>query len=345
MKNEPHLIITETPSTRNSIIDSMKGLAIIFVVWGHSIQFVKKDSLNFFDNPLFITIYSFHMPFFMLLSGYLFYFSLKRKASSIIKRKFMQLIIPSIAWFIAESIFVGRDINLINIRYGAIYAFWFLSALFAVSIVYTICHSISKQYSVVLYLLIFSISLAYGDDWNMDKIKFMAPYFIAGISAHRILDFASRNRHKIGVLAVLTWIGMLLLWNREYYIYISKMTYENVDFWHQSFIIIFRYFIGFAGSISLIYAYTFLSTKNNLFIRATSFVGTYTFPIYIISSFIFYRIEAYVNINNLCENPLIYNLIITPSFVFLIVTTCIIVARLLKTNKYTSHILLGGRKI
>ncbi|RZN54921.1 hypothetical protein D9736_04020 [Escherichia sp. E10V10] len=74
MKNESHLIITETPSTRNSIIDSMKGLAIIFVVWGHSIQFVKKDSLNFFDNPLFITIYSFHMPFFMLLSGYLFYF-------------------------------------------------------------------------------------------------------------------------------------------------------------------------------------------------------------------------------------------------------------------------------
>lgn len=63
-------------SKRNSYLDIAKSLGIILVVIGHCIQY-GSGSLYFekelyFYNILFKFIYSFHMPLFMLISGYLF---------------------------------------------------------------------------------------------------------------------------------------------------------------------------------------------------------------------------------------------------------------------------------
>lgn len=54
--------------------DIIKGIAIILVVLGHCIQFGSAFSTNllFFKSSIFIAIYSFHMPLFMLISGYFF---------------------------------------------------------------------------------------------------------------------------------------------------------------------------------------------------------------------------------------------------------------------------------
>ena len=57
-------------------IDAIKAFAIFCVVLGHCIQygsgiFYLKDEI-YFENWLFKIIYSFHMPLFMLISGYLF---------------------------------------------------------------------------------------------------------------------------------------------------------------------------------------------------------------------------------------------------------------------------------
>ena len=61
---------------RSVYIDSLKAFAIITVIVGHCIQYGSGlKYLNerlFFSNPIFKFIYSFHMPLFMLLSGYLF---------------------------------------------------------------------------------------------------------------------------------------------------------------------------------------------------------------------------------------------------------------------------------
>ncbi len=58
---------------RNATLDCVKGLAIFLVVWGHCIQFLFSDvSQSYFQNPVFKFIYTFHMPLFMAVSGYLF---------------------------------------------------------------------------------------------------------------------------------------------------------------------------------------------------------------------------------------------------------------------------------
>ncbi|MDE5968902.1 MAG: acyltransferase family protein [Muribaculaceae bacterium] len=64
-------VINQTEPSRNRVVwlDILKCMAIFLVLWGHSIQYLRSDSP--FDDPVFRFIYSFHMPLFMALSGFL----------------------------------------------------------------------------------------------------------------------------------------------------------------------------------------------------------------------------------------------------------------------------------
>lgn len=55
---------------RNAYIDKIRGFAIILVVLEHAIHHTYE---NFDSNYLFALIYSFHMPPFMFISGYVTY--------------------------------------------------------------------------------------------------------------------------------------------------------------------------------------------------------------------------------------------------------------------------------
>ena len=61
--------LVDYQSNRDSRLDSLKGFLIILVVLGHMLE-------PYFDTPvniiLYVMIYSFHMPLFILLSGYFF---------------------------------------------------------------------------------------------------------------------------------------------------------------------------------------------------------------------------------------------------------------------------------
>ena len=56
---------------RIEYIDFIKGICIFIVVWGHSIQNMG-DGNDFWTNPVHEFICSFHMPIFMLVSGFFF---------------------------------------------------------------------------------------------------------------------------------------------------------------------------------------------------------------------------------------------------------------------------------
>lgn len=56
-------------SSRIEYIDRLKGLAILAVVMGHIIYFVFHLS----DDPVWGYIYSFHVPLFIFLSGYVIF--------------------------------------------------------------------------------------------------------------------------------------------------------------------------------------------------------------------------------------------------------------------------------
>ena len=66
---------------RNPLIDVLKGFTIILVVIGHACQWFSGDDRS---QPLYTTIYAFHMPLFMFLSGYVSFN--KRGEMNLLKR-------------------------------------------------------------------------------------------------------------------------------------------------------------------------------------------------------------------------------------------------------------------
>ena len=123
--------------TRNVYIDIVKAVAIILVVFGHCIQYGSGSeflsSTAFFENKVFIFIYSFHMPLFMLVSGYLFAYSLKDINSTdglkrTIIKKVKQLIIPLFSWsFVSLALAIAKLV--INGNTATVSIIWLLKTL------------------------------------------------------------------------------------------------------------------------------------------------------------------------------------------------------------------------
>ena len=56
---------------RNENIDIIKGIAVILMVYGHCLQYGVNGKIDYFNMLCFKIIYSFHMPLFTIVSGYL----------------------------------------------------------------------------------------------------------------------------------------------------------------------------------------------------------------------------------------------------------------------------------
>ena len=97
--------------SRMEYIDFTKLFAIYCVLWGHSLQYMSAN--DFINNNVASFIYSFHMPLFMVLSGYFFSSSLKLNFVSLIIKKVRQLIVPFLSWTIfVELIYsIGKVYN------------------------------------------------------------------------------------------------------------------------------------------------------------------------------------------------------------------------------------------
>lgn len=119
-----------TEPLRSAQIDNLKGLAIILVVFGHAIQ---NSTPSFDQNIIFNYIYSFHMPLFMFLSGYVLY-----GKNISLKNKFKSLVIPFISWYMltyAINLLRGFQVDgfpqhMIKLLKYPDNGLWFLLALF-----------------------------------------------------------------------------------------------------------------------------------------------------------------------------------------------------------------------
>lgn len=68
----------EIVKKRIVFLDVLKAIAIFLVVWGHSMQNFTTDKLYWEYDACIQVIYSFHMPLFMMISGFFSASLLKR---------------------------------------------------------------------------------------------------------------------------------------------------------------------------------------------------------------------------------------------------------------------------
>lgn len=187
-------------SQRSFEIDFIKAFAICLVVLGHSIQLFNgteyRMTQSFYNNLIYKIIYSFHMPLFMLVSGYLYYYGESKYIHNLKNNiiKIMSYLIPIVTFAsikTAVNLFTGYDdrqhilfVILKEEAYNILHTLWFLWAIiYSIIILEVIRHlinGVSKQYKwkwLALLLVILMIIFLFTPDVLMGNVyKFTIPF-------------------------------------------------------------------------------------------------------------------------------------------------------------------------
>ena len=159
-------------------LDSLKGFAIFLVVVGHVVLgYIKADIFPQFYNELqyiYDIIYSFHMPLFFLISGYLYKFTWSKNNTGVLKKignKFfnmvpLYLVFSLVFWLfkyyatLYSNIQMSEHFNFIDLMhiYIAPLAYlWFLYVLICLFIIIPLLESFIKPVLVFLVLFLLYI--------------------------------------------------------------------------------------------------------------------------------------------------------------------------------------------
>ena len=176
---------------RISWVDNAKALGIIAVFYGHIVNNI------FFISPIpaaglqYKLIYSFHIPLFFLLSGYLMKDTQRRKFSLFMKNKFMTRIVPFFFFniLIMPCYFINAKIShqSIDVRIflqGSLdllagWPFsnpvtWFLACLFSVEVINYLLYPVLRRSRIVLCM---AMVLFYIMGWSFSyKANFINQY-------------------------------------------------------------------------------------------------------------------------------------------------------------------------
>lgn len=234
-------------NSRNHFLDMAKGVAIILVVIGHTIQYRNPD----FDNQLwFRVIYSFHMPLFIFLSGAVasLWFNpeafaqkpllINLKALSIRTYKaFTRLVIPFVCWgliaaFIqkTEQPFISILVNLFRRPDTGL---WFLICIFYCIFLLNVFQAIfccfqsllskigrplpfkfsSNLVQILLFTFIWLLiqgRLGNGSGFYSAKTNFI--YFLLGLIFFKFLMEHLKTYVYLGALLLFIWLAPL--WHR-----------------------------------------------------------------------------------------------------------------------------------
>lgn len=309
--------------TRNPYPDIIKGIAIVFVVLGHAIQYVESGghfaSSEYFNNWIFKFIYSFHMPLFMLVSGYFFANTIEKYSTrKLIISRLKSLLIPILVWGlipfafkVIKAITLHNTIGINVVKWyvsSVVYNLWFLWAILFCSAVVLIIHCLFKD-SIIAYLILFVAMPFIPDILHLQLYKYMYPYFVAAYLWNRYDVFSKIKEifyaHKClaVIFALIVYIPLLALYNRSSYIYTTGISIYGSAGLMQIVTDIYRWIIGFAGS-ALILMLVYLFCNNNSCVKlknVIAYIGKNSLGIYIISglyfSYIALRITSHFTFN------------------------------------------------
>ena len=185
--NENLILNSSEEITEREFIDISRGILIILVVCGHFLQIIHKIIISSSSNLIFLPvieavilyIYSFHMPCFIFISGYL--------SKNVEKRRnlaFQQLLIP---FLLFQIIFYLLGVVLKNNDRYVVYLFtpyfglWYLWALF---IWRYFLPDIIKIKHCIIFLIFFNIAgnslLGMGKELSMDRVFGFFLFFYIG---------------------------------------------------------------------------------------------------------------------------------------------------------------------
>ncbi|MFC9845159.1 acyltransferase family protein [Streptomyces sp. NPDC060223] len=172
---------TRPAKQRDAFFDNAKYLAIVLVAVGHAWEPVKGQSRGL--EALYTVVYAFHMPAFILISGY-FSRSFDMRADRL-KRLVTGVAVPYIVFELAYSLFArwadhdpGQAISLLD----PLYLTWFLAALFVWRLTTPLWKLVRWPLPLaVVIAMLASVSPEIGDDLDLQRVLQFLPFFVLGL--------------------------------------------------------------------------------------------------------------------------------------------------------------------
>lgn len=181
----------------------LQGFSMLLVVIGHvDLTNIPCDPNTPIASAIHKCIYSFHMPLFMFISGWLFYYTCIRKDKGygdVVKSKLKRLGIPFFAFTLSATVFkfafpslMHRQVTaqeltdtFILFRSNPLGEMWFIVVLFELMLLYPVYKLIvvNRLFAIIGLVVAFVIntytpSISY---FNMGKVTYMLPFFVTGI--------------------------------------------------------------------------------------------------------------------------------------------------------------------
>lgn len=222
---------------RDAFWDSIKFVLIFFVVYGHMIETYAPD--NSFNRAMYNFIYTFHMPFFMYVSG--LFSQIKNRVKY---RHGILIILETFMVFqlirCIKPIFIGGSFHL---DYHLLYpkgTLWYLAYLAIYRLfIYLMPKHCLNNYSRTILFTSFIIAVLWGfiPHGIFEKLLSFFPYFIMGYYSHRINIKEKIKKVPIfisllGIITIFITIYFTINFNIGYIIY-----YETSYYWTDPVII------------------------------------------------------------------------------------------------------------
>ncbi|WP_165503733.1 acyltransferase family protein [Pedobacter hiemivivus] len=337
----------KTEEKRDASIDALRGLAILLVVFGHSLQYSNTD---FDNNILFRIIYSFHMPLFMFISGYVTFFGQDKIVPGFKKRAIL-LLFPFFSWavvtFFVNAVMEDRlswhqaEIFFNNlIKSPDNNGLWFLWVIFLISgivVLLKICKIKLEIGLAVLWVLL-----------NFDLIKWPEANFLGiGLLNYHLLYFLmgflfckTRNQYKKVYTIFLYFCAVIFPFSIAYWhrttppFFISELNLSagtTTDIW-----LAYKYFCGITGTGFAIIVISCLNKLAPTISEKLKKIGLITLEIYAIHYYFLMIMLAVFTVQE-------YSLRVLLVFSFTFLSSMLIIS-IMKKSPLTSLVFFGQTK-
>ena len=185
---------------RESFFDNAKFLAIVLVVLGHAWEPLIDDSRA--ARALYLFVYAFHMPAFIIVSGY-FSRSFDGRADRL-QRLITGVVVPYIVFETAYSLFkryIGGDADHPVSLLDPWYLTWFLIALTIWRLTAPIWRIVRWPLPLALAIAALAGTSAIGDDLDLQRVLQFLPFFVLGLHL-RPEHFALVRSWRVRLLAL-----------------------------------------------------------------------------------------------------------------------------------------------
>ena len=303
--------------------DFIKGFCIILMVYGHITQI---GTMANYQNYLAKVIYTFHMPLFLIISGYFFNISLnlKSQVNKILKKIAIPYVIFTTLYLIGLILVshTGIPTNskppsdilsfLAKVFIFSAGSYWFLHSLILISLSILLMNYLIRDNKSLIFYVFVILLLVILDKYELVKIR-TSTYFILGYAIKRLTN------KKIEIKPQYTL----------FLIPISISLYLNKEVFYFNILQVLNCFIIFSLLWFIAKKFKYLKV-----IKFISWVGQNTLIILLTHSlFIIIGKVFRHTFLNIDESGILYSLIVTATTITLSLLTSIVIDKL-SISKY-----------